>query len=151
MTKNTILCWIYVIASVLSGAVTMAVADENRTGTLTVVISDFKNTDGYAMVALSNSKENYEQGVDEAFAKRKGKIVNAVAKVVFKDLPYGKYAIMLYHDQNSNGEMDTDVMGIPKEPYAFSNNARGMFGKPDWHKVAFKLGSAKKEINISLQ
>ena len=55
---------------------------------------------------------------------------------------------MLYYDQNSNGKMDKD--GIPEEPYAFPNNARGMFGKADRHKVVFKLGSAKKEINISL-
>ena len=45
MTKNRILCWIYIIAFVLSGSVTMVVADENRTGTLTVAISDFNNTE----------------------------------------------------------------------------------------------------------
>jgi len=65
-------------------------------------------------------------------------------------MPFARNAVPLGVNQNSNGKMDKDDMGIPKEPYAFSNNARGMFGRPDWHKVVFKMDGAKKEINISL-
>jgi len=131
MSLKINLCRILLITLAIPLTFTVAVADQSSTGTLTVVISNFRNSEGFAMVALSNSKQSYEQGADLAFAKKKGKIENAVCQVVFKDLPYGDYAVSLYHDENSNAEMDTNSMGIPKESYAFSNNARGMFGKPD--------------------
>ncbi len=151
MINNTKWCFVLIIALVLLGSAAVAIADENRTGTLTVVISDFQSSDGNAMVALSNSRESYEQGPDAAFAKRKSKVADGTARVVFKDLPYGEYGISLYHDRNSNGELDRNVMGIPAEPYAFSKNARGMFGKPDWDKVRFAVNSAAKQIKISFK
>ena len=71
--------------------------------------------------------------------------------MIFKDLPYGRYAISLYHDKNSNGKLDKNVMGIPREAYAFSNNARGSFGKPDWDAVNFQIDDAEKQLTISFQ
>ena len=150
MVGRRFLFWIYLFVLTLLGPVGTVFAGQNATGTLTVVVSDFQSGQGYAMVALCDSKENYEQGNDQAFATSKGKITNNAAKVVFKNLPYGEYAIKLYHDRNSNGELDTDDMGVPKEPYAFSNNARGIFDKPDWHKVVFKLDAPQKKIDIFL-
>ena len=46
--------------------------------------------------------------------------------------------------------METNAMGIPKEAYGFSNNAKGFFGKPGYQKIRFQLDSAEKQIAISL-
>lgn len=51
----------------------------------------------------------------------------------------GTYGIKLYHDTNGNGEMDTNPFGIPTEPYAFSNDARGRFGPPSFEAAAFEV------------
>ncbi len=37
-------------------------------------------------------------------------------------LPKGKYVFVSFHDENENGELDTNFLGLPKEPYAFSND-----------------------------
>jgi uncharacterized protein (DUF2141 family) len=120
------------------------------TGNLVVNISGFPSSEGFAMVALNNSEESYKGGEDAAIAKTKTMVVDKKVQVVFTNLPYGWYGISLYHDENSNGEMDKNAMGIPKEAYGFSNNAKGFFGKPNYKKVMFQLNSAEMQIAIDL-
>ena len=125
-------------------------AASESTGNLIVNISGFPSSDGFAMVALNNSEESYKGGENEAIAKTKAKVVDQKAQVIFANLPYGSYGVSLYHDENTNGKMDKNVMGIPKEAYGFSNNAKGFFGKPDYKDVKFELNSAEMQIVINL-
>ena len=101
------------------------------------------------MVAVYNSETAYKERTPRT-AEAKIKIVNQEASTVFKGMPYGAYAVAMYHDRNANGKMDENAMGIPKEPYGFSNNARGIFGPPSYKKAMFELNMPKKEIHISL-
>jgi uncharacterized protein (DUF2141 family) len=125
-------------------------AFSESTGKLIIDISGFPSSDGYAMVALTNSNESYKGGEDAAIAKTKTMVVGQKAQVIFTNLPYGWYGISLYHDENNNGKMDKNMMGIPKEAYGFSNNAKGFFGKPDYKDVKFELKSSEKKIDIKL-
>lgn len=65
------------------------------------------------------------------------------------ELPEGVYAIKLFLDLNGNGEMDTNFLGIPKEPFGFSNNAKGKLGPPSFDAAAFQVREAT-EIAIKL-
>lgn len=56
--------------------------------------------------------------------------VNGRLTTVLKDLPNGPLALSLYQDANANGRLDMNPMGIPTEPYGFSNNAIGHYGPP---------------------
>jgi uncharacterized protein (DUF2141 family) len=55
--------------------------------------------------------------------------------VLLKDLPDGPLALTLFQDANANGRMDMNPMGIPTEPYGFSNNAAGSFGPPKFEQA----------------
>ena len=68
---------------------------------------------------------------------------------VFKDVPNGSYAIALYHDIDKNGELNANWIGIPKEPYGFSNDAMGKMGPPKFEDASFKV-SSNMEISIKL-
>ena len=57
------------------------------------------------------------------------------------DLPPGEYAISIYYDANGNGELDTNFIGIPKEPVALSNNAKAKFGPPKYKDAVFTLSA----------
>lgn len=74
-------------------------------------------------------------------ASAKGKLV-----VVLKDLPEGPLALTLFHDVNANNKLDTNVIGIPTEPYGFSNNAMGSFGPPKFEQAVLtpKAGAVVK-------
>jgi len=134
---------------VLLIASTSPVVSES-TGDLIVDISGFPSSDGFAMVALSNSEESYEGGETSVVAKAKARVIDQKAQVIFANLSYGSYGVSVYHDENTNGKMDSNLMGIPKEAYGFSNNAKGFFGKPSYKDVVLQLNSAEKRINIKL-
>ena len=52
------------------------------------------------------------------------------------------YAFTFFHDLNKNKKLDTNFLGIPKEPYGFSNEKKGRFGPPKFKEVSFKLNKS---------
>jgi uncharacterized protein (DUF2141 family) len=127
-----------------------AFCDDSKTAAadLIITISGFENSNGVAKVAVVNSKDNYNE--DTPFKGYNFKIVNnKVVETI--PLPYGEYAVKVFHDENSNGELDKRLFGIPAEAYGFSNDARGTIGPPEYEKAAFKLDSPNKEITITIK
>lgn len=84
----------------------------------------------------------YKSGSEKAV---KGKTVFDIT-----DLPEGEYAIAIFHDANGNNNLDTNMLGIPKEQIAFSKGKMKMFGPPKYNECAFTLNS-NMEMNIRLQ
>jgi len=118
-------------------------------GILTLNITGFENNEGSVKVALSNSKDDYTTK-GKAFRVAIVLINEKEAQYIFEGLPYGIYAIKTFHDENNNGELDTNFLGIPSENYGFSNNAKGSFGPASWEDAQFKFDkdSMTTEINI---
>lgn len=71
--------------------------------------------------------------------------------VAFVNLPTGAYAISCFHDINGNGKLDTNLFGVPTEPYGFSNNARPQFRAPFWGEAKFDLKKSGESQAIWLQ
>lgn len=70
-------------------------------------------------------------------------------QISISDLPPGNYALSCYHDLNGNGKLDTNWLGIPTEPYGFSNNARPKFRAPNWDEARF-YWNGSDAVNIRL-
>ena len=102
------------------------------------------------MIELYNSEETYSEN-GEKFRRLTSKIMDSKVEWIIEDIPFGEYAIKLYHDENENGRMDRNMMGIPKEDYAFSNNAVGSFGPADYEDARFEFNESgqKQEITIN--
>jgi uncharacterized protein (DUF2141 family) len=66
----------------------------------------------------------------------------------FRGVPAGSYAIAVYHDANSNGELDTNFLGIPNEQTGTSQNAVGRFETPTFDKAKFKH---KKHTTLTIR
>ncbi|MBU0622792.1 MAG: DUF2141 domain-containing protein [Gammaproteobacteria bacterium] len=101
-----------------------------------------KGMDGNQIrVAVYSATQPEQFPSDEQFYK--GIVSEAAGEnltVRVPDLPPGKYAVAVYVDNNRNGRQDKNFMGVPKEDYGFSNDARGMFGPPDFAEAAFDIG-----------
>ena len=69
-------------------------------------------------------------------------------EVVFDDLCPGNYAVSVYFDKNMNGKLDTNFLGIPREPTAASNGAKGRMGPPKYKDAKFELTAPETEITI---
>ncbi len=71
--------------------------------------------------------------------------------VSVKGVPPGTWAVVAYQDENSNGELDTNMLGIPKEPYGFSRDARSKFGPPGFDDAAIEVGEAPTTATVRLR
>lgn len=105
----------------------------------TLLVQGINKAEGELRIAMFDSKDAYTK--EPVYA-----VVLPVAdgKVEWKvpDLPFGEYAIAVYHDKNTNGKLDTNFLGIPKEDYGFSNNARGKFGPASWEDAKFSVSES---------
>jgi uncharacterized protein (DUF2141 family) len=63
----------------------------------------------------------------------------------------GRYGIQLYHDVDGDGELDANLVGIPSEPFGFSNDAPLRFGPPSFEDAAFDIGPSGAELTITLR
>ncbi len=102
-----------------------------------VMVALYKQTDKWMRLASGGSQM--------APAKKEG------VGVMFKDLAEGEYAISLFVDENGNGKLDSNAIGIPIEPYAFSNDASGAFGPPTFEQAKFVVSKDAKTIVINIR
>lgn len=109
---------------------------------LEINVVNLKNNNGQIAVQLLDERERV---VFQQFAP----IDNKRSKLTFSGLEKGKYAAQLYHDENSNSKMDFNKLGIPKEGYGFSNDARGFMSAPAFEKQLFSVNK-NTAINIKI-
>lgn len=105
-----------------------------------VDIVGLKNNKGQVLIGLYNSENHF---LKKVYKGNVALIKNAKATVTFENLPAGEYAISVFHDENSNGKLDTNFMGIPKEAYTASNDAKGFIGPPKYKDAKFQATQNK--------
>ena len=149
--ENKTNAYFFMFVLLVLGTAVPTTALSESMGKLTVNISGFPSSDGFAMVALHNSEKSYQGEEAGAVDTKRVPVMDQKTQVVFENLAFGSYGVALYHDENVNGKLDTNAMGIPKEAYGFSNNARGFFGKPGYKDVMFQMNSVEKRITINIE
>ncbi len=102
-----------------------------------VEISGLRNEKGQVLCAIYSSADGFPKRSDKALAHARSSISDRHAVCDFPGLNAGTYAISLFQDENSNGKLDTNIMGIPREGVGASNNAKGHFGPPKFEAAAF--------------
>jgi uncharacterized protein (DUF2141 family) len=117
--------------------------------TLTIEVPNLRNTKGEIRAALFRSPEGFPRQVEQSFQRVVGQMNNATGAFTFKDVPPGNYAIVIVHDENRNGKLDTNLLGIPKEGYGFSRNAKGRLGPPSYDAARFTVGDTPLSLSIS--
>jgi uncharacterized protein (DUF2141 family) len=116
-------------------------------GRIEVVVTNIKGQTGTIRVGLFNNENDF---LEKAIAGKVVKVTGGKAVVSFEALEKGEYAVSIFHDENSNEQLDTNVIGIPKEGFGFGNNAMGTFGPPSFEKakVTVKDGTVLQEIAL---
>jgi len=79
------------------------------------------------------------------------KITGRQALCVFKKVPAGTYGLSAFHDQNNNGKLDTNLLGMPTEDYCASNNARGVLGPPSFSDAKFDYRGGTKRLEARMK
>jgi len=121
------------------------------TGSLTVQITALENQRGSVRAALYSNEEAFDnQKTDRAMGRIRSELSGSTCTFSWADLPYGVYALAIYHDVNDNGELDTNVFGIPTEPYAFSNKPSVKWRSPRFSEVAFQIEMPDTSLVVAL-
>ena len=124
-----------------------AMAEENAT--LTLSVDNIETQTGKLMVALFKGQQHWKS--NDAIAAQAPLVNGETMTLTFEALEPGEYGIKIYHDENSDGKLNTGSFGIPKEPYGFSNNAPVRFGPPSWEKAHFTLQAGENTQSITLK
>ena len=122
--------------------------EEKATGSIAITIVGLNNDQGSVRVSLFNQAEGFPSNHNYAYHILNLKIQEKEAKGEFEEIPYGDYAVAVLHDENGNGKLDTNLIGIPKEGVGASNDARGLLGPPKFSQAKFILN--RKMISLKL-
>lgn len=114
--------------------------------TLSVTVKNVANTKGVVVVSVCD-KESFK--ADCTLIQTEKAVVGPVV-VNFKDVAPGKYAVKVFHDENENKKMDRNFLGIPKEAYGFSRDARGHRGPPEFDAAMIEIKDGANEISLVL-
>ena len=119
-----------------------------QTTSLEVKVTNIKSQKGFIRVGLFTNEKDFLKNASM------GKVVKPEGgeiTVVFENLMPGDYALSVVHDENENGELDTNALGIPKEGFAFGNNEMGAFGPPSFEKAKMKIETTDVTCLIKLK
>lgn len=130
------------------GMVPVTAQAQGDTIDLQINVESIGQQTGNVLIALYASAEAYKDG-------ERDNGLNLVADQsqisgTIKALAPGTYAIKLFHDVDGNGKLNKNLVGIPSEPYGFSNDAPARFGPATWEDAKFVLGASHTEQTIHL-
>ncbi len=117
---------------------------KQETFNLTIDVKELRNSKGTVVFALYNREDAIpDEHYKKYLKKLTGKIVNGTSTVTFENLPAGKYAVNILHDENNDGKIKKGII-LPKEGIGFSNfQSIGLSNKPSFRKASFDLQSDK--------
>ncbi|MBW4360823.1 DUF2141 domain-containing protein [Flavobacterium taihuense] len=117
-----------------------------QNSTLSITVIGLENNAGKLTAELYNSKGKF---LKIAFKTASSDIKSNTATLNFIAIPRGEYTVMVYHDENNNGKLDKNFIGMPKEAVACSNNAKGFMGPPKYDDAKFTIATDSK-ISIKM-
>ena len=125
----------HLAALCLAASVTTATAAD-----LTLTIDGARSSKGVVAICLWSDGQHFPDCGKSRTAERRTVAAAALGKpIVFKGLKSGTFAISALHDENDNGKLDTNLIGIPKEGIAVSNDAMPKFSAPRFADTSFDL------------
>ncbi len=116
---------------------------------LTIIVSNLESPTAPVVVGVYGPKNKFLDEGDQLkeyhFMPKNGKLVGKIT-----DLSYGVFGIAIYQDVNSDGKIDKNLIGIPKEPYAFSNNYKPTIKAPSFNDCKFVYDAKTNTVNMKL-
>jgi uncharacterized protein (DUF2141 family) len=127
----------------------LSAQESENIGNLKIVVSGLKNDQGDVKIGLFNSAGSF-QGKSDKFRGSILSITDKRAEWLIENIPFGEYAVKLFHDEDKDDRIDRNFMGMPSESIGFSNNAKIGWGPPGFKKAKFLFHSKEMILVIDL-
>jgi uncharacterized protein (DUF2141 family) len=115
---------------------------------VSVEVHNVRNDHGLVVVALCPKARFL---ADSCPYQAQAKAQTGTTRVVVEHVPPGEYAAQAFHDENSNGDIDRGIFGIPKEGVGFSRDAPFVPSSPHWQDAVFTHTAAPQVIGFRLR
>jgi uncharacterized protein (DUF2141 family) len=119
-------------------------------GSILINITNIRSNNGKVNVSLFAAADGFPSNPQKAVAVQSVVIQGNQVRLRFDNLPFGTYAIACLHDENGNGKIDTNLVGIPKEGYGASNNAVSKLSAPKFEAAKFAFNAAAFSANLKM-
>jgi uncharacterized protein (DUF2141 family) len=116
----------------------------------TVEVSGLKSSKGKCLIYTYTSKKGFPT-TKYASSVIMANITDGACTKVLPEMPSGEYAILVIHDENDNGKMDTNFIGMPKEGIGTSNNTKSSLGPPSFEDSKFRIENTPTYLKITLK
>lgn len=126
-------------------------AKANFNGKLTVKIDGLKNREGQICASIFASSKGFPSDRDRGLQKQCTKITDTPLPITFENLKAGSYAVAVFHDQNNDSTLNSNVLGIPSEGFGFSSNPVIRTRAPKFSEAAFLVAGPDTNIQIQLK
>lgn len=127
------------------------VEQARRSATLLLELAALRNRKGVVNVALFNSQDGFPNDARKAVRSGCFPIAELPLVIPFADLPYGKYAISVHHDENMDSKLNCNALGIPIEGIGFSGNPQIWRGVPAFHRTAVEFTPDRQIVSITMK
>lgn len=136
------------IISSLTVALLIPCAAFSQGKSIKINIPNIKSEKGEILIALFNKTEGFPENANTAFQTAKLKAKKGVQSITMPNIIDGRYALAIFHDENGDGKMNKNMLGIPKEGYGVSNNVKNLMSAPTFNEAAF---THNKDTELSIQ
>ena len=130
----------------ISLAAAVSLGDESRLGTLEIEVSGLRSDYGSVVVVVFDSEAAHRANDVEPVRHARLEIHGGRASTSFGSVPYGTYAVKIFHDANE--ELDTNSIGIPRESFGFLISVVGAFGPSSFGTAKFELAAPTLKLEI---
>jgi uncharacterized protein (DUF2141 family) len=152
MAMRTAIAIALVVGSMIGAiSITPQADDVAAANSIKVVVEGFHSNSGEADCVLFGSPEGFPSDSKIAMKRTKSKIVNNQAVCAFTAVAAGEYAVSVFHDENANGVLDRNFIGMPKEGVGASNDAAGKLGPPKFEDARFSYKGGQQTLTIHLR
>lgn len=128
-------------------------SNSQNTATLILEVSGFKNDKGILHSHLFNdlNPDLFPTKSKQAFRQKSVEINTKLTKIVYENVPYGKYAVTTHQDYDKNNRLDKNFIGYPAEPFGLSNNPKILINIPKFDECAFEINKPIIIIQLKLK
>jgi len=117
---------------------------------LEIVVDGLRNSEGHLRITLFDSDNGFPEDTDKAYTSKSIDLSKEKPVFRFENLKKGDYAYAILHDEDDNGKMKKNLIGIPKEGFGFSQNYRPKVGQPEFKDASVYLSPGKNRHVIEI-
>lgn len=142
----------YLVCSVILVCASLVQAQPKAAGQVIVDIVGLHSDKGRVLVALYCGEAGFPGEIKKACASQVAYSKGRRVRVVFDKVAAGEFAVSMFHDENANSSLDRNFLGIPKEGWGTSRDAKASFGPPKYADARMSLRAGeRKEVVVHVQ